>query len=162
MSGISSHDDIKQASKVLQQSYPKIVVSHEVSEAVAQGLIVKVVRNGPKVVGVVIAERDVHEIYIRRIAVLESHRMKGYARGLINELLRLDNVKVLTLSVPAWEAGAVAFANRCSFHLFGIDMNNEGAQLWRLSARANVSTRNRLSDYFAKRPTRRGEPGRRC
>jgi GNAT superfamily N-acetyltransferase len=162
MSGISNHGDIKQATKVLQAAYPKIIVGHEVPEAIAQGGIVQVVHNGPKVVGVVIAERDMYEIYIRRIAVAPTHRLKGYARGMINNLLRMDNVKIITLAVPISDPCSVAFAHRCGFHVFGVDLNCEGCQLWRLSARADASSRNRIEEYLSKRPTRRGDFGRRC
>lgn len=156
-----SEVDVNQAIIVLQECYPKIIVAHEVVEAIKNNMIVQITKTGSKVIGVVIAERDVHEVYVHRIGVLRSHRGKGYARGLIQGLVRLPGVQVITMAVPSWDPGAVAFAHRCSFHQFGVDMNEEGHQLWRLSARADQSTRNRLEQYFAARPTRRGDPGRR-
>lgn len=161
MGAIDGTDDIKQATRVLQLCYPKIIVAHEVQEAVDGSSIVQVIKNGKRIVGVMIAERDMHEIYIRRIAVLDEYRLKGYARGMINNLLRQDHVKLLTLSVPGWEPTSVAFAHRCGFHVFGIDADNEGFQVWRLSSRANASSRNRIEQYFSKRLSRKGDFGRR-
>lgn len=159
--GDSEHD-IKQAIKVLQACYPKVIVGHEVLDAIKSNMIVQVAKTGTKVVAVLIAERDLKEVYIRRIGVLSEYRGKGYARGLVGALARMDHVDVVTLSVPGWNPSAVAFAHRCHFHVFGIDSDNEGHQLWRLSSRADAATRNRLEDYFANRPSRKGDFGRRC
>ena len=159
--GAVQPEDIRQASRVLQACYEKLIVSHEIEEAISNGCKVLVVKNGGKIIGVVIGERDMHEIYIRRIGVLPSHRSKGYGRGLINDLIRLDGIKVLTMSVPKHDAGSVTFAHRCGFHYFGVDMNDEGSEIWRLSARADKSTRNRLEQFFCNRPSRIGDFGRR-
>lgn len=160
--GAVKPEDIKQASRVLQACYEKQIVGHEVQEAIDNGCKVLAVKTGDKIVGVIIGERDMHEIYIRRIGVLPSHRGKGYGRGLINDLIRLDGIKILTMAVPRHDAGSVTFAHRCGFHYFGIDMNNEGSEIWRLSARADKSTRNRLEQFFYDRPSRIGDFGRRC
>jgi hypothetical protein len=45
--------------------------------------------------------------------------------------------------------------------VFGIDSDNEGFQVWRLSSRANASSRNRIEQYFSKRLSRKGDFGRR-
>ena len=76
-----SEVDVNQAIIVLQECYPKIIVAHEVVEAIKNNMIVQITKTGSKVIGVVIAERDVHEVYVHRIGVLRSHRGKGYARG---------------------------------------------------------------------------------
>ncbi len=160
--GAIKPEDIKQASRVLQACYEKQIVGHEVEEVANTNLLlVRVAKTGDKIVGVVLAERDMHEIYVRRIGVLPSHRGKGYGRGLINELIRLEGVKLLTMAVPKHDAGSVTFAHRCGFHYFGLDMNNEGNEVWRLSARADKSTRNRLEQFFYDRPSRTGDVGRR-
>lgn len=153
--------DISQAASVLQECYPKTIVTHEIKQAIKDKLIIQVSKTGSKMIGVLIAERDVNEVYVRRIGVIRSHRGKGYARGLIQSLVRLPGVDVVTMAVPGWDAGSVAFAHRCFFHQFGMDMNEEGHQLWRLSSRADASTRNRLESYFTQRPTRIGDSGRR-
>ena len=159
--GAVKPEDIKQASRVLQACYEKQIVGHEVQEAIDSGYKVLAVKNGGKIIGVVIGERDMHEIYIRRIGVLPTHRGKGYGRGLINDLIRLDGVKVLTMAVPRNDAGSVTFAHRCGFHYFAIDINNEGSEVWRLSARADGHTVSRLEKYFYDRPSRIGDFGRR-
>lgn len=156
-----SEADITQATMVLQECYPKIIVSHEIRQAAKDNLIVQVTRTGSKIIGVLIGERDVNEVYVRRIGVLRSHRGKGYGRGLIQSLVRMPGVELVTMAVPGWDPGSVAFAHRCFFHQFGMDMDEEGHQLWRLSSRADASTRNRLEMYFANRPTRIGDSGRR-
>lgn len=157
-----SKEDIKQAVKVLQTCYPKLVVGHEVHDAIKNDWVVQVAKSGTKIIAILLAERDLKEVYIRRIAVLPEYRRKGYARGLISALTRLDHVDVVTLAVPGWDVAAVAFAHRCFFHLFGLDGDCDGHQLWRLSSRADIYTRNRLEDYFANRVSRKGDLGRRC
>lgn len=158
--GAVKPEDIKQASRVLQACYEKLIVGHEVEEAIKANDIVQIIKTGEKIIGVIIGERDLNEVYIRRIGVLPSHRGKGYGRGLVNCIVRMDNVKILTMAVPR-DAGSVTFAHRCGFHCFGLDMNNEGNELWRLSARADKSTRNRLEQFFCERPSRKGDFGRR-
>lgn len=157
-----SKDDVKQAIKVLQSCYPKLIVGHEVIDALKNNWIVQVAKAGSKIIAVLVAQREMKEIYIRRIAVLPEFRRKGFARGLVSSVARLDHVDVVTMAVPGWDPEAVAFAHRCFFHLFGLDADCDGHQLWRLSSRADSYTRNRLEEYFASRISRKGDFGRRC
>lgn len=75
-----SKEDIKQAVKVLQTCYPKLVVGHEVHDAIKNDWVVQVAKSGTKIIAILLAERDVKEVYIRRIAVLPEYRRKGYVR----------------------------------------------------------------------------------
>ena len=102
------------------EPWPEIAVRSELTNALALWLVA--VEDGV-VAGYVGSQTVLQEADMMNIAVAESHRRRGIARMLVEELIRQLDAYQLTLEVRASNAPAIALYEKLGFQQVGLRKN---------------------------------------
>ena len=102
------------------EPWPEIAVRSELTNALALWLVA--VEDGV-VAGYVGSQTVLQEADMMNIAVSESHRRRGIARMLVEELIRQLDAYQLTLEVRASNAPAIALYEKLGFTQVGLRKN---------------------------------------
>ena len=102
------------------EPWPEIAVRSELTNKLALWLVAL---EGDTVVGYVGSQTVLQEADMMNIAVSESHRRRGIARMLVEELIRQLDAYQLTLEVRASNAGAIALYDSLGFTQVGLRKN---------------------------------------
>ena len=102
------------------EPWPDIAVRSELTNKLALWLVAL---DGETVVGYVGSQTVLQEADMMNIAVADSHRRRGIARMLVEELIRQLDAYQLTLEVRASNAGAIALYDSLGFTQVGLRKN---------------------------------------
>ena len=102
------------------EPWPEIAVRSELTNKLALWLVAL---EGDTVVGYVGSQTVLQEADMMNIAVADSHRRRGIARMLVEELIRQLDAYQLTLEVRASNAGAIALYDSLGFTQVGLRKN---------------------------------------
>lgn len=102
------------------EPWPEIAVRGELTNKLALWLVAL---DGETVVGYVGSQTVLQEADMMNIAVADSHRRRGIARMLVEELIRQLDAYQLTLEVRASNAGAIALYDSLGFTQVGLRKN---------------------------------------
>ena len=102
------------------EPWPEIAVRSELTNKLALWLVAL---DGETVVGYVGSQTVLQEADMMNIAVADSHRRRGIARMLVEELIRQLDAYQLTLEVRASNAGAIALYDSLGFTQVGLRKN---------------------------------------
>ena len=102
------------------EPWPEIAVRSELTNKLALWLVAL---DGETVVGYVGSQTVLQEADMMNIAVADSHRRRGIARMLVEELVRQLDAYQLTLEVRASNAGAIALYDSLGFTQVGLRKN---------------------------------------
>ena len=102
------------------EPWPEIAVRSELTNALALWLVA--VEDGV-VVGYVGSQTVLQEADMMNIAVADTHRRRGIARLLVEELIRQLDAYQLTLEVRASNAPAIALYEKLGFTQVGLRKN---------------------------------------
>ena len=102
------------------EPWPEIAVRSELTNKLALWLVAL---DGETVVGYVGSQTVLQEADMMNIAVADSHRRRGIARALVEELIRQLDAYQLTLEVRASNAGAIALYDSLGFTQVGLRKN---------------------------------------
>ena len=102
------------------EPWPDIAVRSELTNKLALWLVAL---DGDTVVGYVGSQTVLQEADMMNIAVAHSHRRRGIARALVEELIRQLDAYQLTLEVRASNAGAIALYDSLGFTQVGLRKN---------------------------------------
>ena len=102
------------------EPWPDIAVRSELTNKLALWLVAL---DGETVVGYVGSQTVLQEADMMNIAVADSHRRRGIARMLVEELIRQLDAYQLTLEVRASNAGAIALYDALGFTQVGLRKN---------------------------------------
>ena len=102
------------------EPWPDIAVRSELTNKLALWLVSL---DGETVVGYVGSQTVLQEADMMNIAVADSHRRRGIARALVEELIRQLDAYQLTLEVRASNAGAIALYDSLGFTQVGLRKN---------------------------------------
>ena len=102
------------------EPWPDIAVRSELTNKLALWLVAL---DGETVVGYVGSQTVLQEADMMNIAVTDSHRRRGIARMLVEELIRQIDAYQLTLEVRASNAGAIALYDSLGFTQVGLRKN---------------------------------------
>ena len=102
------------------EPWPEIAVRGELTNKLALWLVAL---DGETVVGYVGSQTVLQEADMMNIAVADSHRRRGIARMLVEELIRQLDAYQLTLEVRVSNAGAIALYDSLGFTQVGLRKN---------------------------------------
>ena len=102
------------------EPWPEIAVRGELTNKLALWVVAL---DGETVVGYVGSQTVLQEADMMNIAVADSHRRRGIARMLVEELIRQLDAYQLTLEVRASNAGAIALYDSLGFTQVGLRKN---------------------------------------
>ena len=102
------------------EPWPEIAVRGELTNKLALWLVAL---DGETVVGYVGSQTVLQEADMMNIAVADSHRRRGIARMLVEELIRQLDAYQLTLEVRTSNAGAIALYDSLGFTQVGLRKN---------------------------------------
>ena len=102
------------------EPWPEIAVRSELTNKLALWLVA--VEKG-EVLGYVGSQTVLQEADMMNIAVSDSHRRRGIARALVEELIRRLDAYQLTLEVRASNAPAIALYEHLGFQQVGLRKN---------------------------------------
>ena len=102
------------------EPWPEIAVRSELTNKLALWLVA--VEDG-EVLGYVGSQTVMQEADMMNIAVADSHRRRGIARALVEELIRLLDAYQLTLEVRASNVPAIALYESMGFQQVGLRKN---------------------------------------
>ena len=102
------------------EPWPEIAVRSELTNKLSLWLVTM---DGEKVVGYVGSQTVLQEADMMNIAVADSHRRRGIARALVEELIRQLDAYQLTLEVRASNAPAIALYEKLGFTQVGLRKN---------------------------------------
>ena len=102
------------------EPWPDIAVRSELTNKLALWLVAL---DGDTVVGYVGSQTVLQEADMMNIAVADSHRRRGIARMLVEELIRQLDAYQLTLEVRASNTGAIALYDSLGFTQVGLRKN---------------------------------------
>ena len=102
------------------EPWPDIAVRSELTNKLALWLVAL---DGETVVGYVGSQTVLQEADMMNIAVADSHRRRGIARMLVEELIRQLDAYQLTLEVRVSNAGAIALYDSLGFTQVGLRKN---------------------------------------
>ena len=102
------------------EPWPDIAVRSELTNKLALWLVAL---DGETVVGYVGSQTVLQEADMMNIAVADSHRRRGIARMLVEELIRQLDAYQLTLEVRASNAPAIALYESLGFTQVGLRKN---------------------------------------
>ena len=100
--------------------WPEIAVRSELTNKLALWLVAL---EGDTVVGYVGSQTVLQEADMMNIVVADSHRRRGIARALVEELIRQLDAYQLTLEVRASNEGAIALYEALGFSQVGLRKN---------------------------------------
>ena len=102
------------------EPWPEIAVRSELTNKLALWLVAL---DGEAVVGYVGSQTVLQEADMMNIAVADTHRRRGIARLLVEELIRQLDAYQLTLEVRASNAPAIALYEKLGFTQVGLRKN---------------------------------------
>ena len=102
------------------EPWPEIAVRSELTNKLSLWLVAM---DGVTVVGYVGSQTVLQEADMMNIAVADSHRRRGIARMLVEELIRQLDAYQLTLEVRASNAPAIALYEKLGFTQVGLRKN---------------------------------------
>ena len=102
------------------EPWPEIAVRSELTNKLALWLVAL---DGETVVGYVGSQTVLQEADMMNIAVADTHRRRGIARMLVEELIRQLDAYQLTLEVRASNAPAIALYEKLGFTQVGLRKN---------------------------------------
>ena len=102
------------------EPWPEIAVRSELTNKLALWLVAL---EGDTVVGYVGSQTVLQEADMMNIVVADSHRRRGIARALVEELIRQLDAYQLTLEVRASNEGAIALYEALGFSQVGLRKN---------------------------------------
>ncbi len=102
------------------EPWPEIAVRSELTNKLSLWLVAM---DGEKVVGYVGSQTVLQEADMMNIAVADSHRRRGIARALVEELIRNLDAYQLTLEVRESNAPAIALYESMGFQQVGLRKN---------------------------------------
>ena len=102
------------------EPWPEIAVRSELTNKLALWLVAL---EGDTVVGYVGSQTVLQEADMMNIAVADTHRRRGIARMLVEELIRQLDAYQLTLEVRASNAPAIALYEKLGFTQVGLRKN---------------------------------------
>ena len=102
------------------EPWPEIAVRSELTNKLALWLVAL---DGETVVGYVGSQTVLQEADMMNIAVADSHRRRGIAKMLVEELIRQLDAYQLTLEVRASNAPAIALYEKLGFTQVGLRKN---------------------------------------
>lgn len=102
------------------EPWPEIAVRSELTNKLALWLVAL---DGEKVVGYVGSQTVLQEADMMNIAVADTHRRRGIARALVEELIRQLDAYQLSLEVRSSNAPAIALYEALGFVQVGLRKN---------------------------------------
>ena len=102
------------------EPWPEIAVRSELTNKLSLWLVAM---DGETVVGYVGSQTVLQEADMMNIAVADTHRRRGIARMLVEELIRQLDAYQLTLEVRASNAPAIALYEKLGFTQVGLRKN---------------------------------------
>ena len=102
------------------EPWPEIAVRSELTNKLSLWLVAM---DGETVVGYVGSQTVLQEADMMNIAVADTHRRRGIARLLVEELIRQLDAYQLTLEVRASNAPAIALYEKLGFQQVGLRKN---------------------------------------